>query len=611
MNSFDFIDLSYLSKGNICGIINYGANCYLNSGLQIIASCEELISELNKIHNSKNIIPHVKNAILSLLTQKEYNPKKFIEYFCYINSGFNIGSAGCSQNFIRTLIRNINSDCLFHKCENITINSQYFPPEKELPKYNRFLLTNRIYPESKIQSIFSCIIKSHSNGKCSYCYQDIDDFSFSYSLDLNMYLDEIHDICEFSKVLDLNLGRAIKLTMDCPKCGRETCIDEVSKIIKLPEIIIFTLERYQGNPKRIEIIPDPVLYMDRYIDKNLKENETNYELFAINIRFGKTLDYGHEICQVKRGGIWYEINDRNFQRIKYTSHNDYSYGLFYRKMKKNYSEKKDISHQIITGLEIIALFDEFKKELNNFPNKNNDRINLIKDLINDILYNRIYNSKNISKLMIPGDNSQEFIINVINEIDKEFNKNKIFDKTYNCRVSKIFSIFSTTFECQINKICLGCKRSSNDHHYVNNQIENFIQSEYTNTNFNNLLKNNYKIFVKQNKLCPICHKTEIEENKKEIIKLPEILIFTMNNRENTIRLAKIIDMDDYCKDFLKGNAKYGLFAVNFYNNDCIIKKNEEWYEISDKENKKIDFPIEMNNISGLFYKKLKSKIKHF
>ena len=609
MSSFDYIDLSYLSKGNICGIINYGANCYLNSGLQIIASCQELISELNKIHNSKNIIPHVKNAILSLLTQKEYNPKKFIEYFCYINSDFNIGSAGCSQNFIRTLIRNINSDCLFQNGTNITKNFNYFPSEKELSKYNRFLLTNRIYPESNIQSIFSCITKSYSKGKCMHCYEDINDFSFSYSLDLNIYLDEIHEKTMFSKVLDLNIGRAIKLTTDCPKCGIEICLDEVTKFIKLPEIIIFTLERYQGNPKRVEIIPDPVLYMDTYIDKNLKENETNYELFAINIRFGKTLDYGHEICQVKRGGIWYEINDRTFQKLNCTSHNDYSYGLFYRKMKKN----KIINNghkEIISGLEIIALFDEFKKELNNFPNKKNDLINLINDVINDILYNRIYNSKNISKLTILGKNSQEFIINVINEIDKEFTKNKIFDTACNYQVSKIFSIFSTIFECQTNKICLGCKRRSNCH-YVNYQIDNFIQSDDTNTNFNNLLKNNYKIIVKQNKLCPICHQTEIEENKKEIVKLPEILIFTMDNRENKIRLANIIDMDDYCKDSLRGNGKYGLFAVNFYNNNCIIKKNEKWYEISDKENIEIDFPIEKNYINGLFYKKLKSKIKHF
>ena len=28
---------------DICGIINLGNNCYLNSGLQILASCRELV----------------------------------------------------------------------------------------------------------------------------------------------------------------------------------------------------------------------------------------------------------------------------------------------------------------------------------------------------------------------------------------------------------------------------------------------------------------------------------------------------------------------------------------------------------------------------------------
>lgn len=36
------------------GIINYGNNCYLNSGLQILASCNQLVKELEKYMNIKN-----------------------------------------------------------------------------------------------------------------------------------------------------------------------------------------------------------------------------------------------------------------------------------------------------------------------------------------------------------------------------------------------------------------------------------------------------------------------------------------------------------------------------------------------------------------------------
>ena len=43
------------------------------------------------------------------------------------------------------------------------------------------------------------------------------------------------------------------------------------------------------------------IYLKKFIDKNLKVDCTDYELFAINIRYGRTANFGHEICQIKRG----------------------------------------------------------------------------------------------------------------------------------------------------------------------------------------------------------------------------------------------------------------------------------------------------------------------
>ena len=73
--------------------------------------------------------------------------------------------------------------------------------------------------------------------------------------------------------------------------------------------------------------------MKNYIDLSINNGNFEYELFAINIRFGSTANFGHEICQVKRGGKWYEINDRKGKEIKKISHFDSSYGIFYRKIK--------------------------------------------------------------------------------------------------------------------------------------------------------------------------------------------------------------------------------------------------------------------------------------
>ena len=51
--------------------------------------------------------------------------------------------------------------------------------------------------------------------------------------------------------------------------------------------------------------------MKEYIDTSVNLGNSKYSLFAINIEFGKSNDFGHEIYQVKRNGQWYEINDSN------------------------------------------------------------------------------------------------------------------------------------------------------------------------------------------------------------------------------------------------------------------------------------------------------------
>jgi ubiquitin C-terminal hydrolase len=332
-NNINFYD-DFKNHSGICGIKNLGNNCYLNSGLQILASCEELINFLNKdeYKNVGRIIIEFKNAMNSLLNDSIYNPKKFIDCFCKINKDFIKGRQNCSQNFIRTIIRNINKEFIDNNYGLISKNKQYPKRNnKEYKEYEKFI--NKIYPESNAISIFSGISKSHSKGKCPKCKAKIDNYSFSYFIDQNMYLDEFDSDCDFSDVLEANIGNFNTLTMDCENCNEEIDIKEETKIIKLPDILIFTLERYQGPTNNVKIKPDEILNMKDYIDSSLDIENTEYELFAINIRFGKTANFGHEICQVKRNGKWYEINDRYGEEIKNISHFDSSYGLFYRKIK--------------------------------------------------------------------------------------------------------------------------------------------------------------------------------------------------------------------------------------------------------------------------------------
>jgi len=145
-----------------------------------------------------------------------------------------------------------------------------------------------------------------------------------------MYLDEIKKKCKFSDVLNRNFKKN-KLTMNCPNCGTQIEVEEETKIIKLPDILIFTLERYQRGNNNVEIEPD--IQIDMYNYSDTLDPWTKYELFAINIRFGNNPYFGHEICQVKRCEQWFEFNDLIKGKInKY--HNNCSYGLFYKRISK-------------------------------------------------------------------------------------------------------------------------------------------------------------------------------------------------------------------------------------------------------------------------------------
>lgn len=720
-----YMDEMDISSSNICGIINLGNNCYLNSGLQIIASCRELVSELNKTNNSRGIIPYIKKAVYSLLNDKIYNPDNFMNYFCSKNSDFIRGSQCCSQNFIRTLIRNINQDSL-NQGEKIYKNTQYYPSGKESTEYNKFI--SGIYPESKMQSIFSGITKSYSQGRCR-CSQYIENYSFSYFIDLNLYLDEIDYRCKFSDVLNSNIGIPNNLSMDCPRCGKEINLKEETKIIKLPDILIFTLERYQGETNNVEIMPDTYLDMRKYIDRNLNVDCTDYELFAINVRYGRTANFGHEICQVKRDGQWYEINDRYGKKIYSPSHNDCSYGIFYRKKnsyqaypkmtikneiigmeedddrfniistheenineyntdkiidltKKNKSdikkpeEKKDnielnnirgaitekskddkkiqftkilsYNHKFTySGLLIISFFDEFLKELKNYSINGECTINHIKKATEKILNNKECDPYEIVEIFKKkSTNTQNFIIDIITKINDEFialqkkislantlysttiskdNEYKEFKKLvkkYNSetRAKYIFAIIyksHSTGNCTNNM----CKKKIDNYsfnYYINQKLDFEKKSKMT-YKFLDLLDENFKADSQLETNCPFCKKKTKIEIKNSIVKLPDILIFTIlrdkGNEKIEIKPDTTIEMKKYIDPSLKEyNTNYELFAVNIRNkdtDDCQIKKDGKWYEISEGYGKEINSPTLTNLSYGLYYRRVKNIIHSY
>ena len=89
--------------------------------------------------------------------------------------------------------------------------------------------------------------------------------------------------------------------MKCSECKKNVSLKSISKFVKIPQIFIFTLERYLVRNKVI-IEPDELINISDLVDEayDIQKEDCIYELFAKNIRQGEDLSFGHEICQIKQ-----------------------------------------------------------------------------------------------------------------------------------------------------------------------------------------------------------------------------------------------------------------------------------------------------------------------
>lgn len=163
-------------------IKNYGNNCYLNTGLQIIACCNEIKPIIYNSRSQSPLIRLMKDFLHSNSKSLVYEPKELIQYLSSIDEDFILNNQKCSQNFIRILIKSINKE-IISLDRNIINEIPYYRPinDKEKEVYSKFC--KNIFPESTFLSLFSGISKTVIYGKCKFCGEIIEEYMFNYYID--------------------------------------------------------------------------------------------------------------------------------------------------------------------------------------------------------------------------------------------------------------------------------------------------------------------------------------------------------------------------------------------------------------------------------------------
>ena len=279
------------------------------------------------------------NEIINIKENINFKSKKYNEF---INNYKNTGEKTFIEDlflFVDSRIR-YNGELIDKKKIrfDIQINIELtFPTNNTKSIYSIYDLLNIKYTNSNIfmDSNNKNNNKNNNNQKTKiqYCIEILfwflSFFNFCPKLINDIEENNSNDYNEITQKENINSSELIE-------------INEISKIVNLPQILIISLDRGIEGKDLIssKVTFDEELDLKNYIDKDLYGINlgTKYTLFAINIREGDTIYSGHCYSYVKVENSWVCYNDN----VVYEKCPKYSLnsvvGLYY--IKENISIEK-------------------------------------------------------------------------------------------------------------------------------------------------------------------------------------------------------------------------------------------------------------------------------
>ena len=337
-------------ENSLCGMKNLINTCYINSSLQILIHIPEFIKIIRRNSDfEQNIISEINKIFDQILEKyKDYrpviNPSSLVNYFKFNSNHPEYAnySQKDSEMFLEELIWDINielGNLNIQRTNNPYLNIN----NKKAIIFADYIRESEIETNFEINDLF--YVYFIHEKKCKNCEYATYYFDQSPGLKLNFEQTKNKTQIDLSKLLMDNFNNPIniKSKLLCQNCRECSDIIETTKIVKLPKILILTLQKinYESTQKTPWIVKDiKRIGIRGYVDISLIENESClYEIFAINNHLGNSPKSGHYFSQIyldtpKGPKGWYCFNDESVSKSYDFSPNLNNYILFYKQLDK-------------------------------------------------------------------------------------------------------------------------------------------------------------------------------------------------------------------------------------------------------------------------------------
>lgn len=168
----------------------------------------------------------------------------------------------------------------------------------------------------------------HKTIKCTECNSSRSHIYPSYSLPLMIFKSSNLNECLKSFFMSQNGIQT------CKNCNRKTLTEFTEKILSLPKVCIFQLQRMGMNLKKNnELVDFPIENLNLSEFLLSKKQAENYDLIAVSNHIGSSVRNGHYTSFVKFFLFeqdWYSLDDRNVVKLnKNEIKSPNNYILFY------------------------------------------------------------------------------------------------------------------------------------------------------------------------------------------------------------------------------------------------------------------------------------------